>query len=487
MIINVKRFYFLLIISICLLCQSQVAFCEDQVVADSLLSQMKYRKTAEDSLKLYYDVYDASELSYKLPIGMKILDLARRTNNQEALLDFIPQVTSVGVSDTAVITEMMRYADLLSDPLHRKTVKVFIKVKKATEEASYIPESDLSDALIKYARERSQAGKGSFYDDMAALWKVLIFLGNRNQGNLYLEYLTRLEEMMDQVPSECVYLLNQFYTTAANVHTRNGNPAKAIEMDHKLLEVISTLEKRYKDMGRTYRDYTRHYYVCYRRMLSNYKALSLDEIKELYAKCAILAEKNVDVARDFYEKGTPTIYRLMAEQDYEAAVPKIKQALKTERSKSIRGRLLRMLVTAADSIHDEATLLTALRDYSKYLKTTLDAQSEEAYQELQTRYDIRQLQAERDSLESEKRDIEIATSQRVITVALIGLLVLAIVLMFIYRSNFSLKRRVRNTLEENVQLHHTIEDMLGNTGLKGTLDVRQNKSEKNEKSKEKDA
>ena len=322
---------------------------------------------------------------------------------------------------------------------------------------------------------------------MAALWKVLIFLGNRNQGNLYLEYLTRLEEMMDQVPSECVYLLNQFYTTAANVHTRNGNPAKAIEMDHKLLEVISTLEKRYKDMGRTYRDYTRHYYVCYRRMLSNYKALSLDEIKELYAKCAILAEKNVDVARDFYEKGTPTIYRLMAEQNYEAAVPKIKQALKTERSKSIRGRLLRMLVTAADSIHDEATLLTALRDYSKYLKTTLDAQSEEAYQELQIRYDIRQLQAERDSLESEKRDIEIATSQRVITVALIGLLVLAIVLMFIYRSNFSLKRRVRNTLEENVQLHHTIEDMLGNTGLKGTLDVRQNKSEKNEKSKEKDA
>ena len=479
MTINVKRIYFLLIISICLLCQSQVAFCEDQVVADSLLSQMKYRKTAEDSLKLYYDVFDASVLSKKLPVGKKILELAHRTNDQRALLDFIPQVTSVGVSDSATVAEMMRYADLLEDPMARKTVKVFIKVKKATEEASYIPESDLSAALIKYARERSQAGKGDFYDDMSALWKVLVFLGNRNQGNLYLEYLTRLEDMMDQVPPECVYLLNQFYTTAANVHTRNGNPAKAIEMDRKLLGVIATLEKRYKDMGRTYRDYTRHYYVCYRRMLGNYKALSLEEVKDLYTKCAMLAEKNEDVSRDFYEKGTPTIFRMMAEQDYVSAVPKIKQALKTERSKNMRGRLLRMLVTAADSINDETTLLTALRDYSQFLKTTLDAQSEEAYQELQIRYDINKLKAERDTLESEKRDVEQATRQRVIAVSLIGLLVLAIVMMYLYRSNFSLKKRMRNTLEENAQLHTTIEDMLGSTGLKRTLDVREGKGNKN--------
>ena len=193
----------------------------------------------------------------------------------------------------------------------------------------------------------------------------------------------------------------------------------------------------------------------------------------------MLAEKNEDVSRDFYEKGTPTIFRMMAEQDYVSAVPKIKQALKTERSKNMRGRLLRMLVTAADSINDETTLLTALRDYSQFLKTTLDAQSEEAYQELQIRYDINKLKAERDTLESEKRDVEQATSQRVIAVSLIGLLVLAIVMMYLYRSNFSLKKRMRNTLEENAQLHTTIEDMLGSTGLKRTLDVREGKGNKN--------
>ncbi len=443
-----------------------------QSVADSLTSLLKLYKTPEDSLKMLYDIYDASDFKHKSKVGVKIVDLAKRTDDQRALAEFIPQVVSVSIKDTTVVKDMLDYTRFVRNPEDNKMINLFIQVKKAAEEANYIPEDELRKVLLDYAKE-DMTDKDDFYENVLDVYRMLIFIGNRSKGNLYLEYLTRLESMIEQLPDNMGYIQNQFYTTAANVHTRNGNHEKALEMDRKLLSIIANLEKTYKELGRPYRDYSRYKYISYRRMLSNYQALSMDEIKDLYAKCSRLAEENPDIAADFYAEGRPTIYRLMAEGDYVSVVPKIKKALKIARDRYAQGSMLRMLVAAADSINDKETLLSALKDYSHYLKTTLDAQSEEAYQELQIRYDINRLKTEKEDLEHQKKNAELASNQRVITVALVGVLVLAIALMFLYRSNFSLKRRMRDTKEENQHLRQSLEEMFGNTGLKRTLNVRQ--------------
>lgn len=442
-----------------------------QAAADSLMTQLKFQKTADDSLKMLYDIFDASDQRNKVLPGKMVLELAKRTNNQLALIDFIPQVTSLVVRDSLMMEEMLNYAKLIEEPDHAKTVRLFILVKRAAEEANYIPDSELREVLLKYARE-DMTPRGDFYEDILDLYRMVIFLGTTKRGNLYLEYLTRLEDMIAKIPLDFGYLLNLYYTTAANFHTRNGNYAKAVEMDKKILKIIANLEKRYRDMGRHYRDYSRYYYICYRRMLCNYEALSLDEIKDLHAKCALLAESDPEVAADFYGEGRPTIYRLMAFKDYKEVVPRIKKALPVVKDNAMRRRLLGMLVAAADSIHDDATLLTALKDYNNMLITAIDEQSAEAYSELQTRYDLNLLQNEKERLAMEKKEAEVATSQRVISVALAGVLILVVALMFLYRSNFSLKRLMRDTKRENVQLHQTIEEMLGDSALKGTLDVR---------------
>lgn len=447
-----------------------------QAVADSLMGQLKYQKTADDSLKMLYDIFDASDQKNKLQPGKMVLDLAKRTNNQIALLDFIPQVTTLVANDTLQINEMLDYTNYLENKDIAKTVRVFILVQRASRESNYLSDKDLRETLKKYTKEYDNHGD-DMYDEILDLYRMVLFLGNRNRGNLYLEYMTRLEDLIAKMPLDTSYILSLYYTTAANCHTRNGNHAKAIEMDRKLLETIQYLENRYKKMGRKYRDYHRYYYICYRRMLCNYEALSLDEIKSLYDKCVLLAEKDPEIARDFYEEGRPTIFRNMAEGNYAAVVPLIKKALPKIKDNAIRTKMLGMLVAAADSINDKATLLSALKDYNKMLSDRVAEQSADAYRELQIRYDVNHLKNEKEKLALEKKEAEVASGQKVMAVALAAVLILAVLLMFLYRSNFKLKRRIRETKDENQRLQTTLDDMMGEAAvLHGTLDVRQGSS-----------
>lgn len=450
-----------------------------QHIADSLMTRLKFQKTSEDSLKLLYDIFDSSDQRKKRAVGDMVLDIAVRTRNQDALVDIIPQLAVIVKLDSAYDSKLIRYTNLIEEPAHRNAIRVFIQVMTAADEANYIPEEDLRKVLLQYA-SHTDSNVDDQFDELLDLFRIVTFLGTTSRGNLYLDYLSRLEKMIEIVPKDCVYLRNLFYTTAANVHTRNNNPAKAIEADRKLLEVIDELKDRYEKMGRKYRNYNRFYYISYRRMLSNYKALSFPEIKEIFVKCAQLADIDDEIQSDFYGQGRPLIYRLMASKDYKEVVYWINKALPQVKDVYTKRSLLGILVEASDSLGDNATLLSALKAQNELLQERVDQQSEEAYSELQIRYDIDKLKSEKETLKLEKKQSEVATSQRVIIVALIGVLVLAIVLMFIYRSNFSLKRRIRDTKEENVQLHRTIEELLGDSALKGTLDVRQN-SFKNKK------
>lgn len=444
-----------------------------QAVADSLMGQLKYQKTADDSLKMLYDIFDASDQKNKLQPGKMVLELAKRTNNQLALLDFIPQVTTLVAKDSLQVQEMLDYTKYLENEEMAKTVRVFILVQRASREANYLSDSDLRKTLRKYSNEYDTPGN-DMYDEILDLYRMVLFLGNRNRGNLYLEYMTRLEDLIAKMPLDTSYILTLYYTTAANCHTRNGNYAKAIEMDRKLLQTIQFLEERYKKMGRKYRDYHRYYYICYRRMLSNYKGLSLDEIKTLYDKCELLAEKDPEIARDFYNEGRPAIFKNMAEGNYAQVVPLIKKALPHITGNAARIQLLGMLVAAADSINDQATLLSALKESNKMLSDKITEQSADAYRELQIRYDVNHLKSEKERLAMEKKEAELATGQRVMAVALAALLILAVALMFLYRSNFKLKKRMRQTQTENEHLQTTLDDMMGEAAvLHGTLDVRQ--------------
>lgn len=178
------------------------------------------------------------------------------------------------------------------------------------------------------------------------------------------------------------------------------------------------------------------------------------------------------------------IFRNMAQGNYAAVVPLIKKALPKIKDNALRRKMLGMLVAASDSINDQATLLSALKDYNRILSERVAEQSADAYRELQIRYDVDHLKSEKERLSMEKKEAELATGQKVMAVALAAVLILVVVLMFLYKSNFKLKKRIRETREENLHLQTTLDDMMGDAAvLHGTLDVRQGDGRRNIRSK----
>lgn len=161
----------------------------------------------------------------------------------------------------------------------------------------------------------------------------------------------------------------------------------------------------------------------------------------------------------------------MAEKRYAEAVPKLMNALDKTDDSNLRVSLVNMLVEAADSVGDDNTLLFALKESNALYKEKMRVNSEEAYRELQIRYDVNNLKNANSQLEIDKRDSDIATHQKLISVILAALLVMVIFLMLLYRKHFSLRQKVRDLKIENERLHKNIEDILDDGTPQGTIDL----------------
>lgn len=441
----------------------------NQQKADSIVSNLR-AGTAADTITQLYDAFDLSMWKSKGEVGRRILDVARRANDHAAMADQLCQLATIYMADSTVINNLLEIADELPDGSAKDGVKLFIKVEGATGEATYLSPEERNKKLLKYVKEDITA-KYDFYENLYDLYCTVIFLGKESKGNLYLEYINRLEEMIRQLPADSYFIKNLFYTSAAIFYTQNNYPEKAIEADRELLRQIGQLEKMYKARGRHYRNYDRFYYICYRRMLRNHSALTIDEVKDLYARCARLAESDMEVKLDFENNGRVTAYRLLAEGDYAGAIPYLKRALAVDKDVVNRRELLGFLAAAADSVGDQATLLSALKDYNRILLDDQRLKSQEALRDMQIRYDVNTLQNEKTELELEKRDMELATNEKLISVVLVSLFVMAIILMLLCRGYFRQKSEKRALQEDNEKLKKTMEEMLNDGRPAGSADL----------------
>lgn len=465
-------FPFLLSLLAILFCGSESYGFSDQARAERLYSTLGTATTAADSLHLLYDVYDLSEQKKKSDIGWQILDLAMSSGDNEAVMEMLRQMAVINLRDDEILARLLKMSEMLPDGNEKKSVQLFLKVEQATSKATFASPEESQKFLLEYARE-DMIAKDDIYENIVDLYRVVIFIGKSSKGSMYLEYITRLEEMIEQLPEDHHHLRNLFYTSAAIFYSQKGYSDKALECDRKLLEQIESLEKKYKKLGRHYRSYDRYYYNCYRRMLRNYKALEPEEIRELYSKCAMLAERDSEVRDDFYNGGRTCAYRMLAHKDYAGAIPYLKKALSSVTDEVIRRELLSSLVEASDSVGDSETLLVALKEYNGLLVNLLRRKADDAYTELQIRYDVNNLKAEKSRLTMQKRDLELATDEKIISITLTALFVLAVILMLLYRSHFSLKRKMRSIKDENEKLHTQIEEILNGDTPAGSQDLRE--------------
>lgn len=439
---------------------------------EKLRADLADARTDTDSIRILYDLFDISRGREKADAGWQLLRIGQRSKNMELVSDIVPQLSVLEMHDMKALDKLIEISEILPEGDTKKATQLFVKVEKAFNEAKYMPAEQRREAMVNYAKE-DLTPKYDIYEDIHDLYRIIVFIRANAQGNLYMEYLLRLEKMISELPEENKFLRNLFYTTAANHYTITGFKEKAIETDRKLLEIIDNLDAEYKKKGRKYRSYDRYYYICYRRMLSNFEALSLDEVKDLYARCALLAEKDFEVANDFVADGRPSAYRNMAEKDYVAAIPYLKKAINANSGNYVKLRLASMLVAAADSVGDNDALLVGLQKYNSLMNEIHEHSTEEMAMELQMRYDVNSLKAERDKLMIEQKDLELITNQKLISITLIALFILVIALMFLYRNHFRLLNKTRQLQEDNDHLRSNIESILNDGIPAGTTDLYQ--------------
>ena len=416
---------------------------------DSLRQKLSQAQTSKDSLAILYDLYDLSSRREQKKWAWQIYDVVSRTDDKTGVRDMLCQLAVLYKSSDSVLLRIEQCAKAQPESRLQKQYHLFVQLYQVDAKAKSLKGSQRQEEVMKIFNKEyngNPADTNSFYDNIRQLYSLCIYLSYTTNGKLYVEYLQRLEELIRQLPEDAYFLRNLFYTRAAIVYTNNGEYDRAIDADRELIRIIGELEKRYAAMGRHYRNYDINYYICYRRMLSNYPALTQKEIKDLYDKCVALAKRNEDVRNDFENNHRARVYYLVAQKKYGAAIPDIKQTLDSaDLAPAQRRQMLGLLKEAAIATGDDASLLVALKEYNDVLLQYQQDSYDELYRELQIRYDVNNLIAENMQLELESRETQ-ARNDHIIKIAFIASLVFVLLLLVVISYSFFRTRSFANRL-----------------------------------------
>lgn len=402
-------------------------------ICDSLQQELSVVRNTVDSIKLLYHLYDLSPRAKQVEWGWQICELAERTHDEAAYMDMLRQLSVIHRNDSA-LTRLEQMARALPESEEQKECYTFIQIQHLTLQAQNATNAEQRQILARIMKEEKAGRTNELYDNIFQLYALCIYLNNITNGNLYTEYLNRLEELIRQLPAHLYALRNMFYTRSAIAYSNNGEHTKALAADRELLRIIMRLEKKYATMGRHYRDYSVNYYICYRRMLSNYAGLQEWEVKDYYQRIVALSKENEDVNRSLEEEPRPTAYYLMVMKRYTEAIPYIRKVLNYEKiSPSTRRQMLALLKDAATVTNNSSILLQTLAEYNELLERYNRENSEELYREMQVRYEVKNLEMQNTELKLLKKESEVANKQKIILIALIALTVAIALLVSVYR------------------------------------------------------
>lgn len=456
---------------------------EDELIK-SIQGTLAQTSSKKDSIRLLYDIWDLSSRNNQLQLGKQLFGVATRDNNAAVQHDILRMMANITSNDT-ILAELEDMNKNLKSSKAQKETELFIRIKRAAVQARYVPESQRQKKITEIIA-LSDYDKLDKYGKVERLFTICEYLSNFAQGELLVEYLSDLGDLMKECDFDSYSLRNIYFSESANIFTATNNRKKALEADRELLKIINQLEKEYRSKGRRYRNYDISRYIIYRRMLSNYSVLSEKEVNDIYAKILALVEKNDDVKSDFFRKRRTSAYHAMKNKRYSEAIPYIESQLEIEKSLSIRKQLYEMLMTATKESGDSIGYSAARNAYAKITQEYDSLHAEAKYNELNVRYEVNMLKSENARLELERRDTEITNARRTMTFVIVGWVVFGVflILMLLLWTRY---RRTINNLSNFVNSLVKERDTLkrkryGERSNRGTATTRQFPVRKYEKS-----
>lgn len=420
-----------------------------------------------DSIKILLDVYSISDKLNRDRVRMQIINLAQRSDNNEVITNVIRELAS-STDDTKELGRLIEISGNLPKDTTRDNLQTVLEMEKAEADAATIVDSQVRNEMAEYARQ----GMGLVsdpYKEIQNIYRTMTYLGASSQGPLYFEYIKRLEDLVNDLPEEDHAIKNLYYTTAAIFYTRKRDYKKAIEFDQKLIKELDKLSAHYTDKQKAEQDLDYFYYVSYRRMLRNFKALTPQQIEDVYNKCLELVQKNAQAAEEFGSGGLTNSYYYMATKQYDKAIPNLKKALSHDNISDFRrAELLGHLAFAQRKTGDKNGELETLRAYTLMLLKDREQRRNDMYREIELRNSVNKLIADEYSQQEKQRQENRVMRKTSITLVY----VLALILIFLCGAYFRLRTKVKELQIRNNKLHRNIEYIFDDGVPKGSQNLR---------------
>ncbi|MDO4319207.1 MAG: HAMP domain-containing sensor histidine kinase [Bacteroidales bacterium] len=407
--------------------------------------------TPKDSILLLENIFDLSQ-SYRTTASDSLAELtyhvARRAGDDATALDMLRQRANYYSRYDSVLNSLRGLALELPESDDRSATVTFIDIMLNSYYARNLDEPERSQRLHDELERITVNPPEDIYDRITLLHSICVNISHSVKGELLIRYIEKLGELIDRLPADNLALSNTFYVQSAIIYTEAGLSEKAIAADHRLLDIMDSLEQHYSRIGRPYRDYDANRYIAYTRLLSNWENLPQDSVQSYYDNAMTYLSRSSRATVSNSISPRPQIYYAMATQDYSKAMPLIKGCIDYPANKPYKRKLLKYLIECADALGDKETVLKASQEYIAMLELLIDRRIEDSYKEIQIIYDVYDMKKQMAQLEAEHNSSRFNNQRLIIIISVCSILLLAgllIISMRLYRK----ARKLTTTLVDS--------------------------------------
>lgn len=427
---------------------------------DRLKEQLSAATATDDSIRIMYDIYDLSDKKSRAAVAWQMLDIAERTCDNTLGLDMLRHLANTYIRNDSVLEILQQKCATYPDGDDRNATEAFIAMRRAGYIARYASEAKRLDKIKEIIkRYQTLPAQATPYQQIERLGSLCILLGNGTHMAMLAKYIDKSLEMVKALPENDFAVRNIIYNQAAAVYTNLNQTEKAIAANKALLDIMDRMTAYYHNKGRKYRNYDTNRYTSYRNILQNYEGLSDKEIQQYYDSIKSIAARNDAVAADM-GNNMVNAYYLMAVGDYAGAIPLLENIIEAQTDNFNVMRAMRNIITAAKATGDNEILLKYTSRYNTILDEYARLSAQDTYTELQTIYDVKDLQMRNTRLELDHIESRMAHQRMILTGGIIVLIIMLIILGILIRVIRKSRRLTKGLAQSNDALKNERANLL---------------------------
>lgn len=418
-------------------------------IAETVKAQLSQAKTAADSVPLLFNLFDLNSTALAYDIAIQLAETARRAGKNDIALEaMMNAANSASTKDSLVNVVLQRVEKEFPQSPQKKSARTFINMVYNTSVARYADEEHRSKLLQELLRKLASDPPSDVYDKIVITHAICVNLARISEGELLVEYVRKLGDLIDQLPADDHSIRNAYYVWSSMMYTRAGNNDEAIEACKSLLDEMLALDERNRKIGRKYRSYDAYRYTTYTRLLENYQAMSPADVERYYMLAKEMVQRDPIAKMTYGKAPLPDIYYNFYKANYRKAFELIDRCKDDKYLKPRQLQILGMYISAANAIGEKEALLEVYPIYNKLLKDELESRQNERTRELEVVYEVNDIHNENLRLQQDRNAAQRHLWKTVTIVSIALVLILTafiIILLHLNRRRLRLAQRLKDS------------------------------------------